>query len=46
MCTPASAVVAKTKFSMCTDEVDAAFQALPGVKKVSGRCGWGGVRAG
>lgn len=29
-----SPVVAKTKFSMCTEEVDAAFQALPGVKKV------------
>ncbi|EFN51301.1 hypothetical protein CHLNCDRAFT_49249 [Chlorella variabilis] len=27
-------VVAKTLFSMCTEEVNAAFQALPGVKKV------------
>lgn len=41
------AVVAKTRFSMCTDEVDAALAKLSGVKKVgdgegcSGDvCGW------
>ena len=33
-CPCAGAVVAKTLFSMCTEEVNAAFQALPGVKKV------------
>jgi nicotinamidase-related amidase len=27
-------VVAKTKFSMCTEEVDAALDKLPGVRKV------------
>lgn len=41
---PPPAVVAKTKFSMCTEEVDAAFQALPGVKKVGG--GWAGPAGG
>ena len=32
--TGAPAVVAKTKFSMCTEEVDAALNKLPGVSKV------------
>lgn len=31
---PFPPVVAKTLFSMCTDEVNAAFDKLPGVKKV------------